>query len=264
MMQAEQAIVRGEKNRVGNTFLRFVRAHPDPDRWQVNAPTLKRRIDPRTGLVTYYADFNYHNEPDAFVTKVGGKPVLIQMYGKDGRTSPAPEKHGHIEPQHRAALHAHPDHHHVAAGDAVEPELRASELRPRRRRSLHQPASAGSAAFVKQFSKHLFPAIKGSFTRSAARPPAVSMAMPSASSTRPAAASASSASKPRRHQEEHRTKPAPAGRRLDQQVRERRRGRGHGFEIVNGAIENATRLAAFMAARDVGMTRRMPRCSRAT
>lgn len=82
LMQAEWAIVRGEKNVVGNTWLRFVQNNPDPTRWEVNRPKVKRTFDERTGMVVNRMDREvYDNE---FITKVGGQPYIITHHGAHG------------------------------------------------------------------------------------------------------------------------------------------------------------------------------------
>jgi hypothetical protein len=55
IMQAEEAIFRAEKNRVAQALLNLTQAAPDENFWQVNKVTMKRRINPETGLVEDYA-----------------------------------------------------------------------------------------------------------------------------------------------------------------------------------------------------------------
>jgi hypothetical protein len=84
IMQAELAIVRAEKNKVGNTFLQFVRAHPDPSRWTINRPESTKRIDKETGLVTTVPNNLSLQADNVFATKVDGKTNYITLKGVDG------------------------------------------------------------------------------------------------------------------------------------------------------------------------------------
>lgn len=84
LLQAEMSIVRGEKNRVGNTFLRFVQQNPDADRWEINRVVYKPRRDPVTGMISYMPDnFADYNDPKVFITKVGGIRYRIRLKGPD-------------------------------------------------------------------------------------------------------------------------------------------------------------------------------------
>jgi hypothetical protein len=256
MMQAESAVVRGEKNRVGNTFLRFIRSNPDPDRWQVNAPKIKRRIDPRTGLVTSYADFNYHNDPEVFVTKVGGQPMVMRLYGKDGANIARALKqmgsatmngvvrglHTLTTLQARLSTQWNPNFTIPNfARDLGEAFLNLQEQDQQR--------------FVTQFAKHVMPAMKGAFK-----------------------ALSGGGATDRYTQAFHEfdkaggrirffglDDPDDIRRSISRKMRRLQGGAinstanalsavGNAFEIVNGAVENAPRLAAYMAARDIGMS----------
>jgi hypothetical protein len=55
IMQAEEAIFRAEKNRVAQALLNLAKAAPDKSFWQVNKVTMKRKINPESGLVEDYA-----------------------------------------------------------------------------------------------------------------------------------------------------------------------------------------------------------------
>lgn len=81
IMQAESAIVRGEKNTVGKTFLRFVRANPDPETYRVIKSEIRRRISPTTGLVEEYAvPPAFSRNENLFSVKVGGKTTWIEVH----------------------------------------------------------------------------------------------------------------------------------------------------------------------------------------
>lgn len=53
VMQAEEAVVRGETNRVAQSFVRLAERAPDSDFWSVDKVTRKPVADPTTGLVRY-------------------------------------------------------------------------------------------------------------------------------------------------------------------------------------------------------------------
>lgn len=56
LSQYEEAVVRAGKNQVGKTFLAMVEANPNPDMWEVSKKARRRVIDPTTGLVTTQID----------------------------------------------------------------------------------------------------------------------------------------------------------------------------------------------------------------
>lgn len=81
ILQAEEAIVRAEKNRVARQFLKLAQANPDPDLWTINKVETRRRINPTTGLVENYV-VNQLTAEDADYTvtaKVDGKEVRVTM-----------------------------------------------------------------------------------------------------------------------------------------------------------------------------------------
>lgn len=80
VQQAEQAIIRAEKNRVGKTLKRAVEAHPDPSIWNIYRGQYKRRVNPSTGLVEFYwAPPPWSNPENVYGVKVGGKQHWIEI-----------------------------------------------------------------------------------------------------------------------------------------------------------------------------------------
>lgn len=51
IMQAEEAIIRAEKNMVAQQFYELAQAAPDPEFWSTNKVTMKRQMNPLTGQV---------------------------------------------------------------------------------------------------------------------------------------------------------------------------------------------------------------------
>ena len=88
IMQAEQTIVRAEKNRVLKTVLRLVNAHPDPDTWVIYKGQKRKYLDDNTGLVMEYWEPAHvaANRPELreqmFAVKIGGKATFIQIKDK--------------------------------------------------------------------------------------------------------------------------------------------------------------------------------------
>lgn len=90
VLQAQQAILRSEKNRVGFTMYRLVETHPNASRWEVFKGEYKKRFNPTTGLVEKVwlppqiaARTGKHlREEDLFRVMVGGKPVWLQIHHK--------------------------------------------------------------------------------------------------------------------------------------------------------------------------------------
>jgi len=257
IQQAMSAIVRGEKNRVSNTLYRFLRAHPDPDRWQINAPTIKRRIDARTGLVTHYADFNYHNEPDAVVTKIGGKPMVMRFYGKDGMNiARAVKQMGTSNLSGIMALL----HTLTTLQSRLATQWNPNFMVPNFARDLGEAyinmQEQDQQHFIRQFTKHLMPAMKGAFQALNGAPNGSSPYVDAFREFDRAGGRVRffGLSNP----DDIKGKINSTMRRLQNggfaKIENMALAVGHAFEVVNGSIENATRLAAYMAARDVGMT----------
>ena len=78
LAQYEEAVVRAEKNKVGQTFLKLVKMNPNPDLWRVNEIKAKRVIDPETGMVTT----RHHRATlgeNVLAVKVDGKVTHIEI-----------------------------------------------------------------------------------------------------------------------------------------------------------------------------------------
>lgn len=81
LLQAHQAIVRAEKNRVNKVLWNLVNTHPDPDVWKVFRGEYRRRLNETTGLVESYfvpPPFSAH-DPSVVGVKIGGKQHYIQI-----------------------------------------------------------------------------------------------------------------------------------------------------------------------------------------
>ena len=80
MMQNTQAVVRSQKNAVGQSFLEMLRANPDQT--QGIAQILSRPMT-RTaivnGVVKVVPDIMYKGRPDILVVKEGGKETVVQI-----------------------------------------------------------------------------------------------------------------------------------------------------------------------------------------
>lgn len=82
LMQYEESLIRAEKNRVGQRFLKFVQDNPDKNLWEVNKPARKAYLDKKTGLVTYRHDPTYKLADNVLSVKVGGKEQLITIHNE--------------------------------------------------------------------------------------------------------------------------------------------------------------------------------------
>ena len=78
--QAQQSIIRAEKNRVGKTFLRLVQNNPNPRLWEIDKIETKRRLNPETGLVEELYDRLHTRRDNVFAVKVGGKVHYITLH----------------------------------------------------------------------------------------------------------------------------------------------------------------------------------------
>lgn len=78
--QVEEAIVRAEKNKVGQALLKLARENPNPDIWEVNARVLMRRIDRETGLVEFVPDLSQRRDDNVLAVKEGAKVQYITIH----------------------------------------------------------------------------------------------------------------------------------------------------------------------------------------
>ena len=82
LLQAQQAVIRSEKNRVGKSLLRLIHAHPNPKLWEVTNGRMVKVLDKRTGLTTkvwQHPSADWTNDK-LFGVKVGGKQVFIDIH----------------------------------------------------------------------------------------------------------------------------------------------------------------------------------------
>lgn len=87
VMQAQQAIIRAEKNRINKTVLRLVNQYPNPALWEVAKGRLVPYFDQSTGLVRQrwqHPSADWSNE-DLFGVKVGGQQIFIDIHDPDIR-----------------------------------------------------------------------------------------------------------------------------------------------------------------------------------
>lgn len=80
ILQARQAIIRIEKNRVGKRFLRLAQANPNEAFWQVNRRDMKKVIDKNTGLVRNAYDPGTTQAENVYAVKVGGKAYHVTIH----------------------------------------------------------------------------------------------------------------------------------------------------------------------------------------
>ncbi|MEP0323320.1 LPD38 domain-containing protein [Bauldia litoralis] len=82
VMQAEQAIVRAEKNRTLKTVLRFAQSEgaQRTGLFKIDRAQMKKRVNPQTGLVeTYAIQPHFSNKDNLFAVKIGGKTHWIEI-----------------------------------------------------------------------------------------------------------------------------------------------------------------------------------------
>lgn len=74
----QRAVIRAERNAVGKVFLDLAVTNPDPTLWEVNASTPKRSQNRLTGLVSLSMETD--KGPDTVAVKVGGREVYIRVH----------------------------------------------------------------------------------------------------------------------------------------------------------------------------------------
>ena len=87
ILQAEEAIVRGETNRVAQRFVDLAKNNPDPDFWNYQKVTARQRMNEDTGLVESYVTHNLLAEDKDWTVsaKFDGKERRVTM----NRNNPA-------------------------------------------------------------------------------------------------------------------------------------------------------------------------------
>jgi conjugative element/phage-associated large polyvalent protein len=80
VVQAEETIVRAEKNRVGERFLNLARRYPNKDLWQIDRAVETPYFDKNTGEVRMRKDPKYKLADNVFSVKQDGKAHLITIH----------------------------------------------------------------------------------------------------------------------------------------------------------------------------------------
>ncbi len=78
-MQREAALTRGEKNRVMGRLYLLARQNPLPEVWKVGTVPMIDTIDKATGFVRSVPDPQYKTQPNVIMLRVGGKDVAITI-----------------------------------------------------------------------------------------------------------------------------------------------------------------------------------------
>lgn len=258
IMQAQEAIIRAEKDRVGRTMLRYVQANPNPALWTVNTPERKRVISPITGMVVEIADPTWATKPNVFGVKVGGKTHFITFHGKDGKNIARALKNiGTAQLGSIMRFIGGATRLFARMQTAWNPEFWVSNFSRDVGEAFINLGDQKQKGFRRLFLKYLIPAMGGSikgqmgnfegrfarafeeFDKAGGRIRFFGLENP----------------------EDINNNVARKLRRLEGGLANGTiaavDAAGQALEIASGAVENATRLAAYMAAREVGMTQAM-------
>lgn len=255
ILQAQAAIVRAEKDRVGRTMLRYVQANPNPNLWTVNNPETKRVVSPLTGMVVEMVDPAWKTKDNVFAVKVGGRQHFITFHGKDGKDIARALKN-------IGAATLHPIISFMSSltrlfarmQTAWNPEFWVSNFPRDIGEAFVNLQAQDQKRFGRLFLKYLIPAMGGAFKGQQGKfDGRFSQAFQEFDRAGgrirffgledPDDIKANVESKMRRLSGGAVNNMISAGEHAIEAL-----------EIVNGSIENATRLAAYMAARDVGLT----------
>jgi hypothetical protein len=85
-----EAIVRAEKNKVGQAFLRMVERFPNPELWTVHkglGDFSRRYYDEKAKKVKRIPDLNRKEDANMFGVRVGGEQYYVQIKGQPGLVS---------------------------------------------------------------------------------------------------------------------------------------------------------------------------------
>lgn len=255
MLQAQNAIVRAEKNKVGLTALRFVQQHPQPQMWKIDEGELKRVIDPQTGLVTEVPDPTWIHRPNVFAVKIDGKPHYINFQGPYGYALARALKNMGAS-EMNAVLRFVSSLTRITArlATSLNPDFMvANFIRDTGEAFVNLPGGQ-QKEIAKRFKYHLLPALGGAMRALMGRP---------GGQYAEAFREYDQAGGRIRflgleNVDDIKSNIAARMRRLESGPVNSVRNAGakalDAIEIVNGAVENATRLAAFMSAREAGLT----------
>jgi GNAT superfamily N-acetyltransferase len=255
ILQAQEAIVRAEKDRVGRTFLRYVQANPNPSLWTINTPERKRVVSPITGMVVEIVDPAWVHKDNVFAVKVGGRPQYITFHGKEGKDLARAFKN-------LGAAQLHPIIRFFSGitrilarmSTAWNPDFFLPNFLRDAGEAFVNLQAQDQKRFVRLFAKYLIPSIGGAFQGQRGRfEGRFSRAFEEFDRAGgrirffgledPDDIAANVSRKLRRLEGGFTNNAIAAGEAALE-----------GLELVSGSIENATRLAAFMAAREVGLT----------
>ncbi len=101
--QAEGAIIRSEKAKVALALLELAKNNPNPDFWSVDEPVLTKRISPETGLVEYVSrNPNTRPSDNVLVVKENGRERWVVFNEKSRRAMEVARKFRNLD---GAALH---------------------------------------------------------------------------------------------------------------------------------------------------------------
>lgn len=255
IMQAEQAVVKAEKNKVGNTFLRFARANPDPDLWTIDRPEPRKYVSKVTGMVHSSPTWDM-NDPKTFVTRVDGRAVMIQFKGEDGANLARAMKNMGTSNIHSAVrMMAAVTHTMARLATAWNPEFMIPNLIRDIGEAFINLGEQRQRDFVRKFAANILPAMKGSWQAIAEKNPGDPYVEAFNEFDR-------EGGRVRffgiddpdviEKNVEKRLKRLSGG--TINSIKDLGDKAGKAMEIMGGGIENATRLAAYMAAKDVGMS----------
>ncbi|MEO9231643.1 MAG: LPD38 domain-containing protein [Devosia sp.] len=81
--QHEAAIIRSEKAKVDQTLFKFAQANPDPNLWTLDNAPVMRTVDPVSGVVVDRIDPTYKNRDEVLTLKIDGEERTITFNDKN-------------------------------------------------------------------------------------------------------------------------------------------------------------------------------------
>jgi len=165
LMQMQRAIVRGEKNQVGKAVDEFVRMNNEPDLWSTTEKPMYRYIDPKTGQVAEMVHPLWKQDPGIYIWKDNGIERHVYFKGEYGGKLIRALKNMEVKQAGEIVrAMAWTTRQLARMNTSLNPEFVISNfIRDAGEAFINLPADQ-QAGLVSSFRNHLIPALEGAWS----------------------------------------------------------------------------------------------------